>query len=64
MTPSTTWDKDELWVLKEPLFSFVLNNPDEVADIVDAVAKYETTEPEVLRGLISGIALPLAGGAL
>lgn len=61
---SAAWDDNEWAVLKEPLFSFVMDNPDEVTEIVDAVVKYRTTDITVLRGLMTGIHLPLAGGAL
>lgn len=51
-------------VLNEPLFSFVFDNPDERAEIVDAVVSSKSMNPEVLRGVMSGITLPLAEGAL
>lgn len=51
-------------LLKEPLYSFVFDNPDEVAQIVDAVIEHKTMDPSVLRGLMTGIAAPLAEGTL
>lgn len=51
-------------VLNEPLFSFVFENPDERAEIVDAVVASNSMNPEVLRGVMSGVTLPLAEGAL
>jgi len=61
---SSTWDDNKSRVLKEPLFSFVMDNPSEVAEIVDTVIEHKTTDTSVLRGLMSGIQLPLADGAL
>jgi hypothetical protein len=51
-------------ILKEPLYSFVFNNPNEMAEIVDTVVEHKTMDPVELRGLMSGITRPLAGGAL
>lgn len=51
-------------VLNDPLFSFVLNNPGEVREIVETAVEHGTMDPVELRGLMSGITRPLAGGAL
>lgn len=51
-------------VLKEPLYSFVFDNPDEVDEIVAAVIEHKTMDPSVLRGMMSGITAPLAEGTL
>jgi hypothetical protein len=51
-------------VLDEPLLSFVVDNPGEAELIVDMVLKHEVWDPALLRGLMSGTVLPLAGGAL
>jgi hypothetical protein len=51
-------------VLNEPLFSFVFDNHDERAEIVDAVVESKSMDPEMLRGVMGGITLSLADGGL
>lgn len=65
--PRHTASRQVAYILGEPLFSFVFDNPDEVERIVGLVVSRRMTDPVALRelmGVASSVTAPLVAGAL